>query len=64
MNEPSPPPDDFVFPTAEAVAHHPEDFQPAPPLPEPLAPTEEAIDHGVEETFPASDPVSVSTDKA
>lgn len=45
------------FPTAEKHDSPPE-TAPASAAPQP---SEEALDHGVEESFPASDPVSVST---
>jgi hypothetical protein len=47
----------FPFPTAENHDRPPE-TAPASAAPQP---SEEALDHGVEESFPASDPVSVST---
>lgn len=49
---------DFPFPTADR--HD----APADTTVEVQTPSEEAIDQGVAESFPASDPVSVTTDKA
>ena len=53
----SSPSEPFPFPTAD---HHDRPPESAPPSFVPH-PSEEALDHGVEESFPASDPVSVST---
>lgn len=47
----------FPFPTADRHDRPPESA-PTSAVPQP---SEEALDHGVEESFPASDPVSVST---
>jgi hypothetical protein len=48
----------FRFPTAE---NHDAPLQQEGPLAQ--EPTESALDHGVEESFPASDPVSVTTSR-
>ena len=50
--------DDFAFPTADKHDTTPDTVVEA------QTPSEDAIDQGVAESFPASDPVSVTTDKA
>ncbi len=49
---------DFPFPTADK-----HETTQAPADPAAIEPSEEAIDKGIEESFPASDPVSVTTAK-
>ncbi len=53
-NEPS---KDVAFPTKD---HHP---AARPPAPKVSTPSEDALDQGISESFPASDPVSVTSDK-
>ena len=48
----------FPFPTADK-----HETRQAPAEPSAPEPSEDAIDQGIEESFPASDPVSVTTDK-
>jgi|GEM_PF-2199243 len=61
MNDPTKKPDETTpFPTKD---DHPD----SPSVSTPPEPTkrseEERLDEGLEETFPASDPISISTDK-
>ncbi len=51
--------EDFPFPTGEK-----HEASPSAGVPVEFEPSEDAIDQGVAESFPASDPLSVTTAKA